>query len=349
MQKILILAIFLLFIPISIASIYNDGIYGSKLYGISRPVITPLLPTNNTAVTIASLNELITFTFNVSKVSNCVFYLDDIVKASITNAINLTLVSTTTNGFGVARWYINCSYKGSVTKSPFFLVSVLQGATTGASAPTTGAGGGDFPPPNPSSPPIQYTPYTSGYICNATKAFIGTKMDGDKYLGYNISDLFTFQEKIYNDTGQLIGTFSLTQYIDYSESYCNVTKNITKKNITTIKLDFPSFNLTKINETKFYRITFQSYLPLGKINIGNPNRFLLGLYRFFFVLKQEGTYFIIGARIITWTFLLLLILAVAYRKRIKKFALMLPPYIMDKVKKYLTYLERYTNYLKKKV
>lgn len=297
------------------------------------PAITLTFPPNGTVVS-EEVKPGINFRFSANEtVKNCTLFLGNSIVANDSTqktSYNFSLIVD----FGTTTWNATCydlaNNRGS---SGVFTLEVKQ---------ITGGGGG----PSPSSPSgsggvstseltdnPQYI-YTIEYICKVTKEFIEEHTVNNTYKGYTSEDLAHHQLRVTKDLGYSISERTLKEYIDYSESYCNVQKD--KKKIIGIskKIEFLSIgNLSYFDfDNDILNFTLQSYIPLFDegVNIGSLKYYkdknakgIIDFFNIFFRIKISDPYsdnpnfLLFGPRIFPWTLIgLFVYIRQKYKKRV---------------------------------
>ena len=284
----------------------------------TSPSIILSSPPNNTEKAVTLLTDLIEFRFSVNENSSlCNVFFDNSKRTNSTSSLDATTIFASPTGFGIGQWFVNCTdYANNTGQSPFFNLNVVQAGSSGggpvASPPggASGGGGGGLQQPSSQS-------FTKDYICSKIKTFVNAHIKNGKYQSYSYNELDALQTEVLKETGYDISKISLAEYIDGSESYCNVSKtqkvSILPKNATP-GVEFLSIadikNFTM--ENQLLNLTFQSYLPIfgDGLNVGflkdngDPNsKGLLTITTLFFKVKpsdkysSEPNFVILGPRI----------------------------------------------------
>ena len=346
MKKWIILLFIIIFLPSVFSIKYGEGKYGKNLYGASSPNITIISPSNNSVVILTSLSESVSFVFSVNKNSSiCKLFFDDVNIGTSTNSLNTTTITKPVTNFGTFMWFVNCteSINSVIGKSDIFILRVEKASTTGGGpSQSSPSGSGGFPTSELTAEP-SYT-YTLGYICNRTNEFIDLRMKNGNFIGYNNSEIGLHQLKITKELGYSISERTLREYIDYSESYCNISKkSFILKNVFSTEDELFNFSLKPLNYTLLY-IPIQ--LKIMKIH---PSlfKFLSVLFK---IEYKQNSYYLTKLYIFPLFFITFIILIIAFYKKIIAYSTLFCKYILSRInyyKKYIISLPSYNYMLNK--
>ena len=166
-------------------------------------------------------------------------------------------------------------------------------------------------------------------MCSLASSFIAEHTINNTYHKYNQTELDALQSTILKETGQPLSTFTISQYIDFSEDYCNITKtkSYIKQPVVDEKRIFISDNFSP--ESK--NLTHSLHIPLGSnfmVNINSENdENALNLYdltAFFFFIEpidnqpNNHSYFIRGLNVIPLSLLLIIPFSIYKWRKFRK-------------------------------
>ncbi|MEK6880070.1 MAG: hypothetical protein AABY22_10700, partial [Nanoarchaeota archaeon] len=221
------------------------------------PNISLISPQNTSAVTLSNINENIDFKFFVNESSSvCNLFYDNVKIGNSTNSLGSATITSSVSNFGIGRWFVNCTDSfNNAGQSHFFMLDVIQGQTTGGGAtasPATGSGGG-------LSQPAYNSSFGKDYVCSKVNVFINSHANN-----YTYNEIEILQSEILKDTGYEISKLALSDYIDNSESYCNISRQKHQSlNIPAIQTNFLSISDIKNYSIKVgLNLTWNSYLPI---------------------------------------------------------------------------------------